>query len=104
MTDSDIYQIVGEAYCAGLSEGMRKQASSKPTASNAAKEGLISALVGGNSADKLPVAGIPAALAPLKLGIPAAPTLPKFELPKLDIPAAPVLPKFELPKIKLPVL
>lgn len=28
MTESDIYQIVGEAYCTGLSEGMRKQASS----------------------------------------------------------------------------
>lgn len=27
MTDSDIYQIVGQAYCAGLSEGLEKSAS-----------------------------------------------------------------------------
>lgn len=44
MTESDIYQIVGQAYCAGLSEGMEKSAAFEKQALG--PESLLNALKG----------------------------------------------------------
>lgn len=52
MTESDIYQIVGKAYCDGVSHGMEKSATVNVSALKsifrAADKGRLSRLFGGN--------------------------------------------------------